>query len=328
MPSNPSTVPVRITSRLGDPRPYGEHEGLDLAPVGGGEYPPVVAIADGEVTDVGYMPEGYGYYIKIKHPDGLTSLYGHLAFHPEYNEGDQVRERDLIGYMGNTGYSTGTHLHLSIIDELGRYLNPLDYIDISLPSTVRMIGDAIESATERLQGASDCYERWFRHELADDELDDCLNQYLTPEERAALHDDEVARALATERDPVRIIGSVLTGIGETPGRLVGEAGDAIGSIPGQFGKEVIQPLADALLDIALIGPRLAINTFKLSDKPLKNGRETFDWLKESEHQTYLFVSVVALVLIIFLLIVAAVMFLAPDQKTMIQAAETAAKAAV
>jgi murein DD-endopeptidase MepM/ murein hydrolase activator NlpD len=101
------------------------HEGLDLvAPTG----TPVYAAADGMVIGAG--PNGrFGNWIRIKHtgqPNGrLTTVYGHLSgFAPGIEAGTMVARGELIGFVGNTGRSTGAHLHFELLSD-GRPLNPL-----------------------------------------------------------------------------------------------------------------------------------------------------------------------------------------------------------
>lgn len=116
-----------ITSGMGDPRPYGAHEGIDIAPTGAdlkAGRTGVFAIAPGRVERVGFMPKGYGNYVVLRHPDGATSLYGHLS-HITVKQDQMVGAGALLGRMGATGYATGVHLHLSVRDPQGRLLNPL-----------------------------------------------------------------------------------------------------------------------------------------------------------------------------------------------------------
>jgi len=98
------------------------HNGLDIA----GPYKtPIIAPADGTVVASG---EDYylGQYIKISHKGGITTTYGHLAKRL-VKRGEKVSRGAEIAKMGNTGRSTGTHLHYAVIKD-GRYLNPAEYI--------------------------------------------------------------------------------------------------------------------------------------------------------------------------------------------------------
>ena len=87
------------------------HDGVDLAaPVG----TPVYAAGDGTVLGA-EAKGGYGNWIEIEHPGKLATIYGHLsAFAPGIVAGAHVQQGELIGYTGNTGRSTGPHLHFEI----------------------------------------------------------------------------------------------------------------------------------------------------------------------------------------------------------------------
>ncbi|MBC2835631.1 DUF5930 domain-containing protein [Paragemmobacter straminiformis] len=125
--SMPVNTPVRYTSGFGgrdDPfgRGHRKHEGQDLA----GSYgAPIVATADGVVTYAGWE-SGYGRLVKIKHAFGLETRYGHLS-QIRVSVGDRVSRGDRIGDMGNSGRSTGTHLHYEIRVD-GKAINPMTFI--------------------------------------------------------------------------------------------------------------------------------------------------------------------------------------------------------
>lgn len=100
------------------------HRGIDIAaPIG----TPIVAAASGEVINVGWQ-SGYGNVIKLKHLDGSVTVYGHnhknLVTH-----GQKVEQGEQIAEMGNTGRSTGSHLHFEIrlADEVA--VDPLGLLD-------------------------------------------------------------------------------------------------------------------------------------------------------------------------------------------------------
>ena len=86
------------------------HNGVDFA---GHEGTPVVATADGEIEKVS-RDKRLGYYVAIKHGFGRRTLYGHLKERPSLTVGQLVKRGDVIGKMGNTGRSTGPHLHYSV----------------------------------------------------------------------------------------------------------------------------------------------------------------------------------------------------------------------
>ena len=100
------------------------HYGVDL---GGPKGTPIKATRSGKVTLAQYSSSA-GYYVKIDHGDGFTSIYMHMT-HYIVKKGDKVEAGEVIGYMGSTGTSTGSHLHFGITYK-GSYVNPAKYIDI------------------------------------------------------------------------------------------------------------------------------------------------------------------------------------------------------
>ncbi|QTC93025.1 M23 family metallopeptidase [Brevundimonas goettingensis] len=117
-----------INSKFGMRRLGGEpgarmHKGVDIAaPTGTSVY----ATGEGVVLRIGYDPAGYGNFIEMRHPNGLTSLYGHLS-RVDVASGDAVGPRQRIGLVGSTGYSTGPHLHFEVRRE-GAQVNPAKVI--------------------------------------------------------------------------------------------------------------------------------------------------------------------------------------------------------
>ncbi len=110
-------APVRnheINSPFGLRRLPGEaarnHAGIDIAaPQGTGVY----VSAEGSVLRTGYEPAGYGRFVEIRHPNGMTTLYGHLS-RLDVASGDVVEAGARIGLVGSTGRSTGPHLHFEV----------------------------------------------------------------------------------------------------------------------------------------------------------------------------------------------------------------------
>ena len=86
---------------------------------------PIVATRSGVVTTTTYDSSS-GYYVVIDHQDGYGSKYLHLT-HYIVSPGTYVNAGQVIGYMGSTGASTGSHLHFSITYN-GSHVNPMDYI--------------------------------------------------------------------------------------------------------------------------------------------------------------------------------------------------------
>lgn len=83
------------------------HKGIDY---GCPSETPILAAADGYVLTIGYEPNGYGNYIILLHNDSSGTVYAHLHKVATYLQA-KVQKGDLIGYSGNTGNSTGPHLH-------------------------------------------------------------------------------------------------------------------------------------------------------------------------------------------------------------------------
>ena len=98
------------------------HRGIDLsAPQG----TPVVAAMEGRVSDVGF-DRTYGNYVIITHPDNFQTLYAHLHT-VSVRKDERVAQGARIGTVGNTGHSTGPHLHFGVYRN-GRDVNPLDFL--------------------------------------------------------------------------------------------------------------------------------------------------------------------------------------------------------
>jgi murein DD-endopeptidase MepM/ murein hydrolase activator NlpD len=98
------------------------HRGIDIANHIG---TPVVAPADGLATVVAVAGK-FGKMIEIDHGYGLETHYAHLS-QTNIRPGQRVKRGDIIGLMGNTGYSTGPHLHYEVLRN-GMYVNPNEYI--------------------------------------------------------------------------------------------------------------------------------------------------------------------------------------------------------
>lgn len=114
---------VKVTSKYG-PRRRRMHRGIDLKVYTGDT---IRAAFDGKVRIRSYERAGYGYYLVIRHPNGLETVYGHLSKFI-VNVNDIVRAGDPIGLGGNTGRSTGSHLHFET-RFLGQAIDPAEIID-------------------------------------------------------------------------------------------------------------------------------------------------------------------------------------------------------
>jgi murein DD-endopeptidase MepM/ murein hydrolase activator NlpD len=97
------------------------HTGVDWgAPYGSA----IFASGNGEIESIG-LEGGYGKYIRIRHANGYETAYGHMsAFARNLQEGSHVRQGQVIGYVGSTGLSTGSHVHYEIIIN-DRFVDPM-----------------------------------------------------------------------------------------------------------------------------------------------------------------------------------------------------------
>ena len=111
----------------GNPKSHGtrssRYNAIDIA---GSRGDTIYAVESGTVVEKGYQSGGFGYYVVIRHANGLCSLYGHMKSAAVVSKGDTVSRRQVIGYMGTTGNSTGNHLHFEMYDpnNTGKVINP------------------------------------------------------------------------------------------------------------------------------------------------------------------------------------------------------------
>ncbi len=102
------------------------HKGLDIASYRRGV--PILAAANGKVIERGYEAMGFGNYVVIRHAYGFSTKYAHLS-KVFVNEGDIVTQGQRIGTMGNTGLSTGQHLHFEV--RIGsQVVDPLRFLNV------------------------------------------------------------------------------------------------------------------------------------------------------------------------------------------------------
>ncbi|HBV14797.1 M23 family metallopeptidase [Chryseobacterium carnipullorum] len=99
------------------------HKGIDLK----ASYENVYSVMDGIVTATGWDSKGGGNYIKVKHFDRFETAYLHLS-EIYYQAGKQIKAGFIIGKSGNSGNSTGPHLHFSV-KEFGQNINPSHFLN-------------------------------------------------------------------------------------------------------------------------------------------------------------------------------------------------------
>ncbi|MCK3686143.1 M23 family metallopeptidase [Maribellus sp. YY47] len=147
--SDPLKIPLLLSGSFAELRANHFHSGIDIK-TNGGTGLPVYAVADGYISRISVSPSGFGNALYIVHPNGTTSVYGHLErFSPaikKYVTDQQyeqlsfrvdlqvpsflfpVKRGDEIAKSGNSGSSGGPHLHFEIRDTKSEEpLNPLDY---------------------------------------------------------------------------------------------------------------------------------------------------------------------------------------------------------
>ncbi len=99
------------------------HRGIDIATEIGRE---IVAPANGVVSRV-QEERGMGNMVEIKHGNGVVTVYGHLLRKGDVKRGQTIKRGDVIGYVGNSGRSTGPHLHYGICKD-GAYVDPRRFL--------------------------------------------------------------------------------------------------------------------------------------------------------------------------------------------------------
>lgn len=109
-------------------RTWRSHLAIDYAAPTG---TPISTIGDGTVIYAGWDKNGYGNYIKIRHPNNYVTAYGHLSrFAKGLKNAQKVKQGEIIGYVGSTGLSTGPHLDFSISKNGER----VDFLKLKLPA--------------------------------------------------------------------------------------------------------------------------------------------------------------------------------------------------
>lgn len=127
-------ISMPLRNRISVTSPYGTrmhpifgtakmHNGIDLK----ANYEDVHAVLDGIITEAGWDSKGGGNYIKIKHFNRFETSYLHLS-EIYYKVGEKVRAGFIIGKSGNTGNSTGPHLHFAV-KEFGQSINPSHFLN-------------------------------------------------------------------------------------------------------------------------------------------------------------------------------------------------------
>lgn len=137
MPSVPPIVPEKGTYRISSPFGYRHHpiqnkrifhEGVDFAT--GKVGPKIYSTGDGVVEKIKYNFFGYGNEVVIDHGFGYKTRYAHMQ-NIDVKKGDVVSRGQQIGTVGNTGSSTGPHLHYEVIYR-GKQIDPMSFMDLTM----------------------------------------------------------------------------------------------------------------------------------------------------------------------------------------------------
>jgi hypothetical protein len=118
------------------------HTGVDWATRLGA---PIMAAADGAVIKAEWAL-GYGLRVEIQHADVVVTAYSHLSgFGSDIAPGTEVRQGQVIGFVGSTGLSTGPHLHYEVIFN-GQFVDPMEIVEIYVPEGAS-VAAKVEKAT-------------------------------------------------------------------------------------------------------------------------------------------------------------------------------------
>lgn len=116
------------------------HKGMDIR-VAEGE--PIYAAFDGVVRVKGYHPDGFGNFLVIRHFNGLETVYAHLHVYPNVKQNQIIKGGEAVAYGGNTGKSSGNHLHFEF-RFLGKPFDPnllVNFENYQLKTSVVVIDD-------------------------------------------------------------------------------------------------------------------------------------------------------------------------------------------
>ena len=167
---SPIDFDIQLAGNFGEPRPYHFHGGLDVK-TENVEGKQVLAIADGYISRITVNLYGFGNAIYVNHPDGLTSVYCHLKKYDDDYEAKwclnrrdtidmhfkpdeyPVKAGDRIAWSGNTGHSTGPHLHLELHDtETWNLLDPMEKLAPLIADTVPPVAHSLMAIPMKGEG--------------------------------------------------------------------------------------------------------------------------------------------------------------------------------
>lgn len=269
----PLPIAGRITSGLADPRPYGVHEGIDIAAPAGTE---IYAIAPGRVSYVGYMEGGYGYHVRIDHGNGIESLYAHMREAPAVVKDTWVEAGTVLGRVGSTGYSTGNHLHLSVF---------VNGVAQDVERLLNRVNQGVAGVRARLDSNVPCSEH--------------LGNLIDWAECMGL--DASDPTTNTKYEDALILA------GRLPDSSAGSL-DLDSLIDLSPIKDAIE---NAVLDVLTFPLRLWANAIDIADPPLTDGKAAWRWANDTQNIAMFATSIAVTLLAMFILLIAVWSFVAP-----------------
>lgn len=209
--------PVAGARRTGDAASHArrgsQNKGIDFAAAAGSAIHPPMA---GKVVEAGYN-ESNGNFVKVRYDNGLTGIFLHLKGPPPVDEGNAVGPGTIIGAVGNTGKSKGAHVHYSVKDAAGNYVDP---------DTVRYEGGSASSPQYKAEDTDTAalFNRIYafskKNNLTGRETDALISRANAYSNRnQALKQEEEARATDAAMEQATALGEGLT----KPGQIRGYA---------------------------------------------------------------------------------------------------------
>ena len=198
------------------------HNGIDL--VGAGyTLDNVVAHSDGTVVGIvsncnrNTSKTGekiYGNYVKIKHDNGMYTFYAHLKYGTvSVKLNQRVTKGTVLGYMGNTGYSFGAHLHFEVRNENNVQIDPTAYVGTDLPSATNNTENVVQGTTYTVK--------------AGDTLSEIAQKYGTTYQ-------ELARINNIANPDLIYVGQVIKINGTTETTYTVKSGDTLSGIASKY----------------------------------------------------------------------------------------------
>lgn len=240
--------PVAGARRTGDAASHARrgstNKGIDFAaPEGSAIHPPM----SGKVAERGYN-DSNGHYVKVAYDNGLTGIFLHLKTPPPVDRGDPVGPGTIIGAVGNTGKSRGAHVHYSVKDGKGNYVDPdtVRYEGGSGPKSPRYKPEDTNTAAlfDRIYSFAE------KNNLTGRETDALIqraNGYANANQ--ALKNEDEARRTDAAMEQATALGEKLTKPGQIPGyaNLPWQAKDRINDQIAR-NTQPVEPAANGIVD--------------------------------------------------------------------------------